>query len=115
MLTIEQAREMRQGISLSGDRNQCGECGQLFNSTGAFDKHRTGTVGVHDGPGARRCMSVVEMRFYGMVKNPAGFWVKAEMTDEERARAKGILRAKIVSQQLHGGKTPAADSSPVLG
>jgi hypothetical protein len=32
MLTIQQARDMRQGVTLNGDRNQCAECGELFNS-----------------------------------------------------------------------------------
>ncbi|WP_157697686.1 hypothetical protein [Caballeronia calidae] len=49
MLSIEQAREMRQGVSLSGDRNQCAECGELFNSVYSFEKDRTGTIGVYQG------------------------------------------------------------------
>ncbi|BAO90701.1 hypothetical protein [Caballeronia cordobensis] len=80
MLTMEQAREMRQGVTLSGDRNQCGNCGELFNSTYAFEKHRTGTVGVREGPDARRCLDPSQMQMLGMVKNLAGFWITERLT-----------------------------------
>ena len=29
-------------MKLTGDRNQCQACKEYFNSTHAFDKHRTG-------------------------------------------------------------------------
>ncbi|BAO89037.1 hypothetical protein [Caballeronia cordobensis] len=106
MLTIEQAREMRQGISLSGDRNQCAECGELFNSVTAFDKHRTGTIGVCEGVDARRCMSLSEMRMLGMVKNPAGFWIKASMSEEARESLRESVTIPLEA---------AADPSKVLG
>ena len=65
-------------MKLSGDRNQCRMCGEAFNSTTAFDKHRVGEFGVD-----RRCRTAVEMREIGMVlrDNGArqgsrqGFWV----------------------------------------
>ncbi|WP_250532419.1 hypothetical protein [Caballeronia sp. ATUFL_F1_KS39] len=84
MLTMEQAREMRQGATLTGDRNQCCECGELFNSNRAFDRHRTGTYGVRQGPDARRCLSHSEMRLLGMTKNSAGFWIASQMADDVR-------------------------------
>jgi len=56
----------------SGDRNQCPGCLELFNSTAAFDKHRTGDFGKN-----RRCMQIDEMRAIGMDKNAAGYWVTA--------------------------------------
>lgn len=56
--------------NLSGDRNQCPGCGQLFNSTFAFDKHRTGRHGID-----RRCLNEAEMLELGMSKNNAGFWI----------------------------------------
>lgn len=55
---------------LRGDRNQCPTCSEYFNSTKAFDRHRTGRFGVD-----RRCRTVAEMVAVGMVKNPDGFWV----------------------------------------
>jgi hypothetical protein len=60
---------------LSGDRNQCPGCGEYFNSTFAFDKHRAGEFGVN-----RHCLSRAEMLTKGMSSNPAGFWVSERMS-----------------------------------
>ena len=57
---------------VNGDRNQCAGCGELFNSTAAFDKHRTGEFGKN-----RRCMTVHEMLSKKMAKNAANYWVTA--------------------------------------
>jgi hypothetical protein len=59
---------------LTGDRCKCSTCGQLFNSTAAFDKHRTGSYS-----DARRCRSIEEMQARGMIPNAAGYWVTAAM------------------------------------
>lgn len=64
-------------MNLSGDRNQCRGCGEFFNSTFAFDKHRTGDFGKD-----RRCLTVDEMEAKGMSKNAAGFWVSSLMPQE---------------------------------
>lgn len=64
-------------VNLSGDRNQCRGCGEFFNSTFAFDKHRTGDFGKN-----RRCLTPDEMRAKGMSKNAAGFWISAAMPAE---------------------------------
>lgn len=61
-------------MRLSGDRNQCQGCKEYFNSTFAFDKHRTGEHGKD-----RRCRTAGEMRDAGMDKNAAGFWISAAM------------------------------------
>ena len=58
---------------LHGDHNQCPTCGLYFNSTAAFDKHRTGS---HVG-GQRRCMTEEEMRAIGMTLNSTGWWITA--------------------------------------
>lgn len=55
-----------------GDRNQCPSCKELFNSSAAFEKHRTGAFGID-----RRCLTVDEMRAKGMEVNAAGYWVTA--------------------------------------
>lgn len=55
--------------ALRGDRNQCGSCGEYFNSTHAFEKHRHGEFGVD-----RRCLTVGEMGAKGMVYGEDGFW-----------------------------------------
>jgi hypothetical protein len=64
-------------MNLSGDRNQCQGCKEYFNSTFAFDKHRTGDFGKD-----RRCMTAEEMQARGMVKNAAGFWVSSAMPSD---------------------------------
>lgn len=61
--------------TLTGDRNQCPGCGQFFNSTLAFDKHRTGA---HQG-GGRRCLTPVEMAARGMDVNARGYWISASL------------------------------------
>ena len=68
-MTIRERRVLR------GDRNQCAGCGEFFNSTFAFDKHRIGSHGVHEGSERRRCMSPAEMLESGMLKNRDDFWV----------------------------------------
>lgn len=61
-------------MKLTGDRNQCQGCKEFFNSTFAFDKHRTGDFAVN-----RRCRSKAEMVLRGMVLAESGFWVSAAM------------------------------------
>ena len=73
------AREL--GVRLSGDRNQCSGCGRLFNSTHAFEKHRTGAHGVD-----RRCMTEQEMEAIGMFKAADGFWRGSRMPSGVRAQ-----------------------------
>ena len=57
---------------LRGDHCQCGACLEYFNSTAAFDKHRTGTHGP-----SRRCRTAKEMAGSGMAKNQGGWWLSA--------------------------------------
>lgn len=59
---------------LRGDRNQCPGCNRYFNSTGAFQKHRTGEYGKD-----RRCMTEEEMIAKGMSINSDGFWIGSKM------------------------------------
>ncbi len=59
----------RSDKTLRGDHNQCPGCGLLFNSTAAFDKHRTGPMS------NRRCLEPDEMRARGMAQNAEGWWV----------------------------------------
>jgi hypothetical protein len=67
-------------MRLTGDRNQCQGCKEFFNSTTAFDKHRTGQHGVD-----RRCLDEPEMLSKGMAKNSAGFWVGSLMVNASPA------------------------------
>jgi hypothetical protein len=63
--------------------NQCPSCGEIFNSLGAFDKHRTGEYGkpIKGGYSAstRRCQSTNEMTKLGMVQNKLKRWISAPM------------------------------------
>lgn len=59
---------------LRGDRNQCVKCGHLFNSSTAFDRHRTGAIGVN-----RRCMTIPEMLGKGFSRNDAFYWITSTM------------------------------------
>ncbi len=71
-------------VTLRGDRNECAGCGELFNSTHAFDKHRTGAHGVD-----RRCMSAEEMQERGMFKGSDGFWRGSAMPADVLASVEG--------------------------
>ena len=55
---------------LSGQRCQCGPCGEYFNSTYAFDLHRVGDYGID-----RRCFNAEGMLAKGMALNASGWWV----------------------------------------
>ena len=55
---------------LSGQRNQCGACGQYFARTAGFTQHRTGSF-TDD---TRRCLSVSEMQERGFQLDVSGFW-----------------------------------------
>jgi hypothetical protein len=59
-------------IRLTGDRNQCPSCGAFFNSTGAFDAHRTRVDPAEQFP--RRCLTLAEMRAKGMQQR-GSFWI----------------------------------------
>lgn len=61
-------------IVLMGDRNQCQGCKEYFNSTYAFDGHRTGKHGVD-----RRCRTPEEMTERGYSKNRFGLWITNTM------------------------------------
>jgi hypothetical protein len=61
---------MTNPVILRGDHNVCPSCGECFNSSAAFDKHRTGAFGID-----RRCSTADEMLSIKMAKNADGFWV----------------------------------------
>jgi hypothetical protein len=55
---------------IRGDRNQCCACDEYFNSSNAFDQHRTGSFN-----GNRRCLTVVEMQAKNFGKTKDDFWL----------------------------------------
>jgi hypothetical protein len=62
---------------LRGDHNQCPSCNEYFNSTAAFEKHRTGdyATGPNGSIPARRCLTIHEMQAKGMSKNSSDWWI----------------------------------------
>lgn len=56
------------GLKLTGNRCLCSACSEIFNSVGAFDRHRAGKAD------ARTCRAP---RDIGMTLNAAGYWVTA--------------------------------------
>lgn len=63
-------------MRLGESRCQCSACGDYFNSTAAFDRHRCGEFakpGKVDG--MRGCKTRAQMVMDGMERNRAGFWI----------------------------------------
>ena len=59
-------------LPIGTDKCQCAACGEYFNSTFAFDKHRIGRPGVD-----RRCRSGDELLADGWGRNATGHWITA--------------------------------------
>ena len=66
-MTADQSRVLR------GDHCRCSGCGERFNSTKAFDRHRRGD---YQG-GDRRCLTPEGMAAAGMSQNSGGWWITA--------------------------------------
>jgi hypothetical protein len=79
---------------LNGDHCRCMACGEYFNSTAAFDKHRVG-----DYAKGRACLTVQTMESKGMARNNTGWWVTS-------------LYGERRSGDLTHPATPAAGDSP---
>jgi hypothetical protein len=78
-------------MKLTGSRCQCAACGEYFNSTGMFDRHRTGAYsdfGAH-----RRCLTASEMLAKGYLKNAAGFWIR--QANRRRTDSSGDLPSPL--------------------
>lgn len=77
---------------LRGDRCKCSACGLHFNSTLAFDKHRTGAYG-HGDKSTRRCRTPAEMEEAGMGKTvdrrDGSEWWVTETRAQRAARGNG--------------------------
>ncbi|HEY2024605.1 hypothetical protein [Paraburkholderia sp.] len=71
---------------LTGTRNQCPSCGELFASFDSFDAHRAGRYG---SPGGmhRYCLAPDAMRRAGMTPDVAGFWTAGTHASCDRATA----------------------------
>lgn len=64
-------------MKVSGRRCRCSGCGQLFNSVGSFDGHRTGPYAA-----GRRCLTTEEMMARGWSRNQGGYWITGAMPEE---------------------------------
>jgi hypothetical protein len=97
--------------TLRGDHCQCPTCGESFNSTSAFDKHRVGPY-THDLT-TRRCLSPAEMRVAGMATNAAGWWiVRVQANALARASKMPIVRGQsCVGDEISA--TPYPTSPPL--
>ena len=76
-------------MKLGHSRNQCAGCSEYFNSTAAFEKHRTGKFGVN-----RCCMTPQEMEAKKMLKNADGFWITGLFNKDD-------LRRKLDEDTIH--------------
>lgn len=63
---------------VTNSRCQCRECGEYFNSVGAFDKHRIHRVDKK--PVDPYCLNREGMALSGMVENAAGYWCVSAYT-----------------------------------
>lgn len=82
------------GPKLTGNRCRCAACGDYFNSTSTFDRHRAGTFAARGTwPHARRCLTTEELHAKGWARNVVGFWIerprKAATVAVEAASATG--------------------------
>ena len=68
-------------MKLRGDRCRCTKCGELLNSTYAFDKHRQGPYT------DRRCLSTAAMAERRFMQNQDGFWLSPRKTELLHRRA----------------------------
>lgn len=66
------------GPTLTGNRCQCTACGDWFNSTSSFDRHRVGAFEATMQANTRRCLSAGELTARGWVRNAAGFWIQRQ-------------------------------------
>ncbi len=99
-------------MKLTGNRCQCAGppfagCGEYFNSTAAFDRHRAGSYS----PMQRRCLTPDEMRAAGMSRNEAGFWITAKF--QSWLARDGDLPA--IGSTPCPGSPPDAIAAPVCG
>jgi hypothetical protein len=91
--------------SLTGNRCQCPTCGEYFNGTQPFDRHRTGDYANADRPNTRGCLTVAEMEAAGFLRNAAGFWC-------ERASAEHATRPRAPVFPAHRAPKPRASLPP---
>lgn len=66
-------------LSNGSNRCECTDCGEMFNSVYAFDKHRVFENPKVEDWDTRRCLRPAEMQRKGWGKNAGGFWITSSM------------------------------------
>ena len=74
---------------LTGNRCQCAACGEYFNSTSSFDRHRAGDSSSRT---SRRCRTPAELILRGWSRNTRGFWIERAMQRERSTISAGATR-----------------------
>jgi hypothetical protein len=83
--------------SLRGARCQCRSCEQQFNSSYAFERHRTGRYDIAAPRFGRGCLTEAEMIDNGMARNRDGFWISSPSLAYAR-RSDDLPRAATTPQ-----------------
>lgn len=99
--------------SLRGDHCFCRTCGEYFNSTAAFDKHRVG--GYSNGPPdyGRRCRTPDEMRAAGMTQNATGWWLRGARQPARLTNR--VIPGDAIGREPYVRARPAAPACPRTG
>ena len=95
-------------LGLRGDRCLCPTCGERFNSSAAFDAHRTGKFNVNGVSRGRRCLLDFEMVAKGMTRNPKGFWLTPRRTPRKPSGtpAYALQEPRSRSTRYRGSRPP---------
>ncbi len=93
---------------LRGDRNQCAACGNYFNSTAAFDKHRVGEFGKDRG-----CMGWFEMAHVGRHYGADGFGRGSKRLDSFFSPADQIAAQRITAAGCASNRAEFCAVEPV--
>jgi len=91
-------------MKLTGENCKCAACGERFESTGTFEKHRIGAYTLAQP--SRPCLSVQEMLDKGMRRNSRGAWVVANLSDAGQFRIPDrsiALRKAFDGRRIGGG------------
>lgn len=93
------------------DMCRCMECGEYFNSSGTFSRHRTGDW---DDRGAnRRCLTIAEMVAKGWEKSKSGHWITSRRSPAAPTRRSASTPHPDTGHALDSGAVgtrPEADS-----
>jgi hypothetical protein len=90
---------------LTGDHCQCAACGEYFNSTVAFDKHRVHKIASMEPEiWVRGCLDTPHMKARGMAVSSTGWWITSVKADSSlsRMRQNGDLEKPVQGEGVCG-------------